>query len=76
MKRIRSSEEKIIGLVKEPEAGAKSAGLARAHGVSEATICYLKAKYGGLEASEVRHLWELESENGKLKRLRPDAMLD
>ncbi|QIQ85797.1 IS3 family transposase [Erythrobacter sp.] len=76
MKRKRFSEEQIIGVLKEAEAGAKTADLARRHGVSEATIYNWKAKYGGLEVSEARRLRELESENAKLKRLLADAMLD
>ncbi|WP_117352367.1 IS3 family transposase [Blastomonas fulva] len=76
MKRMRFSEEQIIGVLKEAEAGAKTADLARRHGVSEATIYNWKAKYGGMEVSEARRLRELESENAKLKRLLADAMLD
>ena len=76
MKRTRFSEEKIIGVLKEAEAGMKTADLARRHGVSEATIYNWKAKYGGLEVSEARRLRELEGENAKLKRLLADAMLD
>ncbi|HAD18358.1 MAG TPA: IS3 family transposase [Erythrobacter sp.] len=76
MKRKRFSEEQIIGVLKEAEAGAKTADLARRHGVSEATIYNWKSKYGGLEVSEARRLKELESENAKLKRLLADAMLD
>lgn len=76
MKRTRFSEEQIIGVLKEAEAGAKTADLARRHGVSEATIYNWKSKYGGLEVSEARRLRELESENAKLKRLLADTMLD
>ena len=76
MKRTRFSEEQIIGVLKEAEAGAKTAELARRHGVSEATIYNWKAKYGGLEVSEAKRLRSLEDENGKLKRLLADAMLD
>ena len=76
MKRTRFSEEKIIGVLKEAEAGMKTADLARRHGVSEATIYNWKAKYGGLEVSEARRLRELEGENAKLKRLLADTMLD
>lgn len=76
MKRTRFSEEQIIGGLKEAEAGAKTADLARRHGVSEATIYNWKAKYGGLEVSEAKRLRSLEDENGRLKRLLADAMLN
>ena len=76
MKRTRFTEEQIIGLLKEAEAGAKTADLARRHGVSEATIYNWKAKYGGLEVSEAKRLRSLEDENAKLKRLLADPMLD
>jgi putative transposase len=76
MKRARFTEEQIIGVLKEQEAGAKTADLARRHGVSEATIYNWKAKYGGLEVSEAKRLRALEDENAKLKRLLAEAMLD
>jgi putative transposase len=76
MKRTRFSEEQIIGVLKEAEAGAKTAELARKHGISEATLYNWKAKYGGLEVSEAKRLRALEDENAKLKRLLADAMLD
>ena len=76
MKRLRFSEEQIIGVLKEAEAGAKTGELARLHGVSEATIYNWKAKYGGLEVSEAKRLRSLEDENAKLKRLLADSMLD
>ena len=76
MKRKRFTEEQIIGVLKEGEAGVKTADLARQHGVSEATIYNWKSKYGGLEISEARRLKELEGENAKHKRLLADAMLD
>lgn len=76
MKRTRFTEEQIIGILKEAEAGAKTAELARWHGVSEATIYNWKAKYGGLEVSEAKRLRALEEENSKLKRLLADTMLD
>jgi putative transposase len=76
MKRKRFTEEQIIGVLKETEAGAKTADLARRPAVSEATIYNWKAKFGGLEVSEARRLRELESENAKLKRLLADTMPD
>ena len=76
MKRTRFTEEQIIGVLKEAEAGAKTAELARKHGISEATLYNWKAKYGGLEVSEAKRLRALEDENAKLKRLLADAMLD
>jgi putative transposase len=76
MKRPRFTEEQIIGILKDAEAGAKAADLSRRHGVSEATIYNRKAKYGGLEVSEAKRLRALEEENTKLKRLLADTMLD
>ena len=76
MKRARFTEEQIIGVLKEQEAGAKTADLARRHGVSEPTTYNWKAKYGGLEVSEAKRLRSLEDENAKLKRLLAEAMLD
>ena len=76
MKRKRFTEEQIIGVLKEAEAGAKTANLARRHGISEATIYNWKAKYGGMEVSEAKRLRSLEEENAKLKRLLADTMLD
>ena len=76
MKRSRFSEEQIIGILKEHEAGIPVAELCRRHGVSDASIYKWKAKYGGLDVSEARRLKALEDENAKLKRMLADAMLD
>jgi putative transposase len=76
MKRKRFTEEQIIGILREQEAGAKTGDLARKHGVSEATLYNWKAKFGGMDVSDAKRLKALEDENGKLKRLLADAMLD
>jgi len=76
MKRKRHTEEQIIGILKEHEAGVKTADLCRKHGISEATLYNWKAKYGGLEVSDARRLKGLDGENAKLKKLLADAMLD
>lgn len=76
MKRSRFSEEKIIGILKEQEAGAKVADLCRRHGISDATFYNWKSKYGGLEVSDAKRLKALEDENTRLKKLLADTMLD
>ena len=76
MKRNRFTEEQIIGILKEQEAGAKATDLCRKHGVSSATFYKWKTKYGGLDVSEARRLRALEDENAKLKKLLAEAMLD
>ena len=72
----RFSEEQIIGILKEHEAGISVADLCRKHGVSDASIYKWKAKFGGMDVSEAKRLRALEDENGKLKRMLADAMLD
>lgn len=76
MKRNRFTEEQIISILKEQEAGAKATDLCRKHGVSSATFYKWKTKFGGLDVSEARRLRALEDENAKLKKLLAEAMLD
>ena len=76
MKRARFTEEQIIAVLKEHEAGTKTADLARKHGISEATIYNWKARFGGMDVSEAKRLKALEEENAKLKRLVADLTLD
>ena len=76
MKRKRFTEEQIIGVLKESEAGAKTDDICRRHGISTATFYTWRKKYGGMDASEAQRLRELEIENAKLKRIVADQMLD
>ena len=76
MKRKRFTEEQIIAVLKENEAGAKVDELCRRHGISSATFYTWRRKYGGMDASEAKRLRALEVENAKLKRIVADQMLD
>lgn len=76
MKRSRFSEEQIIGILKEAEAGAPGKDICRRHGISEQTFYRWKAKFGGLGVSDARRLKQLEAENAKLKKVVADLTLD
>jgi putative transposase len=76
MKRSRFTDEQIIGILREQEAGGKTADVCRKHGISQTTFFKWKSKYGGLEVSDARRLKTLEDENAKLKKLLAEAMLD
>lgn len=76
MKRKRFSEEQIIAILKEHETGVATADLCRKHGMSNASFYAWKAKYGGMDVSDAKKLKSLEDENGKLKKLLADTMLD
>ena len=76
MKKARRTEEQIIGILQEHDAGAKCADLCRKHGISDATFYKWRSRYGGMEISEARKLKALEEENRKLKKLLAESMLD
>ena len=76
MKRSRYTEEQIIGILREQEAGAKTAELCRRHGISSATFYAWKAKFGGMDVSDAKRLKALEEENARLKRLLAESLLD
>ena len=76
MKRSRFSEEQIIGILKEHQAGLGAKELSRKHGISDATFYKWRSKYGGMEVSDARRLKTLESENAKLKKMLAEQMMD
>ncbi len=76
MKRSRFSEEQIIGILKEHQAGMTAADLCRRHGISDATFYKWRLKYGGMEVSDAKKLRALEAENAKLKKLLAESMMD
>jgi putative transposase len=76
MRKSRFSDEQIIGILKEHQAGLSAAELCRRHGISDATFYKWRSRFGGMEVSDAKRLRALEEENGKLKRLLADAMLD
>ena len=76
MRKSRFSDEQIIGILEEHQAGLSAAELCRRHGISDATFYKWRSRFGGMEVSDAKRLRALEEENGKLKRLLADAMLD
>ena len=76
MKRSRFTEEQIIGILKEHQAGMSAADLCRKHGISDATFYNWRSKYGGMEVSDAKKLKALEAENAKLKKLLAESMMD
>jgi putative transposase len=76
MRKSRFSDEQIIGILKEHQAGLSAAELCRRHGISDATFYKWRSQFGGMEVSDAKRLRALEEENGRLKRLLADAMLD
>lgn len=76
MKKVRFTETQIISVLKQQEAGLSVKDLAREHGISEATFYNWKAKYGGMEANEVKRMKDLEEENNRLKRIVANLTLE
>jgi putative transposase len=76
MRKSRFTDEQIIAMIREHESGVKTADICRKYGLSDATFYKLKAKFGGMTVSDAQRLRTLETENGKLKRLLAEAMLD
>ncbi len=75
MKKSKYTESQILKILRQYEAGAKTADLCREHGISQATFYNWKSKYGGMEASALKRLKELEEENKKLKQMYADVAL-
>jgi putative transposase len=76
MKRSRFTEMQVVSILKQADSGRLVKELCREHGISEATWLNWKSKYGGMEASDLRHMKELEAENAKLKRMYADLALE
>ena len=76
MKKSRFTEEQIIAMIKEQEAGSPTADICRKYGISSASFYKYKAKFGGMDVSDARKLKALEEENAKLKKLLAEQMLD
>ena len=76
MKKSRFTDEQIIGFLKQVEAGAAVKELGRKHGFSDASLYKWRSRFGGMDVADARRLRELEGENGKLKKLLAEAMLD
>jgi putative transposase len=76
MRKLRFSEAQIVGILKELKAGKKAAELCRQHGISEATLYNWRAKFGGLETSDLMRLKQLEDENRRLKKIVADQALN
>jgi putative transposase len=76
LKKSRFTEEQIVGIIKESEAGAKTAELCRKHGISPATFYKWKSKFGGMEVGDVAKMRLLQDENRRLKRLLANSALE
>lgn len=76
MKKSRFSQQQIISILKQADAGMKVQDLCRQHGISDATYYKWKSKYGGMEAADIKRLREIEAENSKLKRMFADLALE